>query len=130
MTVLSIDALFDAAARIQLEEERVISFVFSENGISIRFPTTRRLAEYLGVPHYYVLPFFAMMEQEALVTRAERVGILTTPTGSSKLFLLILDRYREKAETILGKPIIEEIARSIERRENSPTTPRSLHQTQ
>jgi len=113
MVALSVDALFDAAAKIQLEEEKALPLVFSEAGISIRFPTTRRLADYLRVPHYYVLPFFAVMEQEALVTRAERVGILTTDAGSRKLFRLIRDRYREPAEAILGPALFEEISRSI-----------------
>ena len=65
MAVLSVDVLFDAAVRIQLAE-RSISITFSYETIRIKFPTTRRLAEFLEVPHYYVLPYFAMMEQEEL----------------------------------------------------------------
>ena len=77
MAALSIDTLFDAAIRIQVME-RSISLTFTENSVRIKFPTTRRLAEFLDVPHYYILPYFAMMEEEELITRAERVGILTT----------------------------------------------------
>ena len=84
MAALSVDVLFDAAIRIQLAE-RAISITFTQDSIRIKFPTTRRLAEFLEVPHYYVLPYFAMMEQEELVTRAERVGILTTSKGSRKM---------------------------------------------
>ena len=76
MVALSVDSLFDAAVRIQVEE-RSVSITFTRDAISIKFPTTRRLAEFLDVPHYYILPYFAMMEQEELVTRAERVGILS-----------------------------------------------------
>jgi len=68
MAVLSVDILFDAAVRIQLTE-RSFSLTFTTDTIRIKFPTTRRLAEFLDVPHYYVLPYFAMMEQEELVTR-------------------------------------------------------------
>ena len=88
MAALSVDVLFDAAVRIQLLE-RSITITFADNTIRMKFPTTRRLAEFLDVPHYYVLPYFAMMEQEELVTRAERVGILTTAKGSRKMIELM-----------------------------------------
>lgn len=108
MAALSIDVLFDAAVRIQLLE-RSITIAFADNTFRIKFPTTRRLAEFLDVPHYYVLPYFAMMEQEELVTRAERVGILTTAKGSRKMMELMLDRYRKETGEILGKTIFEEL---------------------
>ena len=92
MVALSVDVLFDAAIRIQLAE-RSISITFAQDAIRIKFPTTRRLAEFLEVPHYYVLPYFAMMEQEELVTRAERVGILTTSKGSQKMINLMREKY-------------------------------------
>ena len=84
MAVLSVDGLFDTAVRIMVQE-RAVTISFSGDSIRIKFPTTRRLAEFLDVPHYYVLPYFAQMEQEELVTRAERVGILTTTKGSKKM---------------------------------------------
>ncbi len=105
---LSVDVLFDAAIRIQLAE-RSISLTFVQDEIRIKFPTTRRLAEFLEVPHYYVLPYFAMMEQEELVTRAERVGILTTAKGSRKMIALMKDKYPKEMNEIIGSTIFQEI---------------------
>ncbi len=102
MVALSVDSLFDTAVRIQVEE-RSVSITFTRDAISIKFPTTRRLAEFLDVPHYYVLPYFAMMEQEELVTRAERVGILTTAQGSRKMIALMNVKYRKEIEAIIGQ---------------------------
>jgi DNA-binding transcriptional regulator YhcF (GntR family) len=108
MVVLSVDGLFDAAIRIQLQEQSIsVTFVLEE--IRIKFPTTRRLADFLAVPHYYILPYFAMMEQEELVTRAERVGILTTPKGSHKMIALMAEKYRAETETIIGPAIFAEL---------------------
>jgi DNA-binding transcriptional regulator YhcF (GntR family) len=112
MAVLSVDVLFDAAIRIQLLE-RSITITFTDNTIRMKFPTTRRLAEFLDVPHYYVLPYFAMMEQEELVTRAERVGILTTAKGSRKMIELMQEKYPKESREILGTPLFEEIRRKI-----------------
>jgi Mn-dependent DtxR family transcriptional regulator len=114
MPALSIDLIFDAAVRIQLREDRFISLKISRDAIAVKFPTTRRLAEFLEVPHYYVLPYFAMMEQDELVMRAERVGILTTEKGSRKYFdLLRSDPYRREAEDLLGRIIFEELRKKI-----------------
>ncbi|NTU99639.1 MAG: hypothetical protein HGA55_00745, partial [Methanoregulaceae archaeon] len=77
--------------------------------LSIKFPTTRRLADELGVPHYYVLPYFAMMEQEDLVTRAERVGIMTTQKGSRKYMGMLTASWRDEAASLLGPGILAEI---------------------
>ena len=112
MVVLSIDVLFDAAIRIQLAE-RSISITFVQDAIRIKFPTTRRLAEFLEVPHYYVLPYFAMMEQEELVTRAERVGILTTAKGSLKMLTMMREKYLSETENILGTPVFQEIIKKF-----------------
>lgn len=112
MTALSIDVLFDAAVRIQLLE-RSITITFADNTIRMKFPTTRRLAEFLDVPHYYVLPYFAMMEEEELVTRAERVGILTTAKGSRKMIELMREKYPTESQEILGTAIFEELQRRI-----------------
>ncbi len=110
MVALSVDSLFDTAVRIQVEE-RSVSITFTRDAISIKFPTTRRLAEFLDVPHYYVLPYFAMMEQEELVTRAERVGILTTAQGSRKMIALMNAKYRKEIEAIIGQAIFSELAK-------------------
>jgi DNA-binding transcriptional regulator YhcF (GntR family) len=112
ITALSVDVLFDAAIRIQLAE-RSISITFAQDTLRIKFPTTRRLAEFLAVPHYYVLPYFASMEQEELVTRAERVGILTTVKGSRKMIEMMRDRYPKETIEILGQLIFEELLRKI-----------------
>lgn len=104
MAALSIDALFDAAIRIQLIE-RSITLTFTENSVRIRFPTTRRLAEFLEVPHYYILPYFAMMEEEELITRAERVGILTTDKGSRKMLSLMRQKHDSEVREILSPAI-------------------------
>ena len=113
MVALSVDSLFDAAVRIQVEE-RSVSITFTRDAISIKFPTTRRLAEFLEVPHYYILPYFAMMEQEELVTRAERVGILTTAKGSRKMIALMNEQYQQEIEAILGQAIFSELAQRCE----------------
>ena len=105
MTSLSIDLIFEAVLRIHLFEERAISVTFAESGIRIKLPTTRKLAEFLDVPHYYVLPYFAMMEQEALVTRAERVGIMTTPAGTDHYLALMKERHPAEGMAVLG-PVI------------------------
>jgi len=112
MPALSVDVLFDAAVRIQLLE-RSITVSFADNSIRMKFPTTRRLAEFLDVPHYYVLPYFAMMEQEELVTRAERVGIMTNAKGSRKMVELMRENYRKETSEILGQVIFEELIRKI-----------------
>jgi DNA-binding transcriptional regulator YhcF (GntR family) len=108
MAALSVDVLFDAAVRIQLLEHS-ITVSFADNTIRMKFPTTRRLAEFLDVPHYYVLPYFAMMEQEELVTRAERVGILTTAKGSRKMVDLMREKYAKESGEILGRVVFEEM---------------------
>jgi hypothetical protein len=108
MVVLSVDILFDAAVRIQLLE-RSITISFTDNSIRMKFPTTRRLAEFLDVPHYYVLPYFAMMEQEELVTRAERVGIMTTAKGSRKMIDLMQEKYAKESGEILSEIVFKEL---------------------
>jgi len=113
MTILSVDVLFDAAVRIQLEE-RSITVSFSLGTIRMKFPTTRRLAEFLDVQHYYVLPYFARMEEEELVTRAERVGIMTTAKGSRKMIDLMRERYFQKTTEILGEAVFKELQKRCE----------------
>ena len=101
MTALSIDVIFDAAVRIQLREDRFISLNLSRNAIAVKFPTTRRLADFLGVPHYYVLPFFAMMEQDELVCKEVRIALGVAAPTPMRAF---------KAETLLrGRKISDEL---------------------
>jgi hypothetical protein len=109
MAALSIGILFEAAVKLFLFEEHAISLTFTPEGIRIRFPTTRRLAEYLEVPHYYILPYFAMMEEQELVTRAERVGILTTKAGSERIVSIMKNQYRDESISLLGAEIFSSI---------------------
>jgi DNA-binding transcriptional regulator YhcF (GntR family) len=113
MAALTVDLLFDAAVRIQVVEERALNVTYTPDGISIRFPTTRRLAEFLGVPHYYVLPVFGQMEEIGLITRAERVGIMTTAEGSRRFVSVMASRYRKEAQGVLGEPLLSEILARI-----------------
>ena len=109
MTDLSVDLLFDAAVRIQLLERSITVSFAPDQSIRIKFPITRRLAEFLGMPHYIVLRSFALMEKEELVTKAEREGIITTRKGSRKMLNLMQEKYRKESESILGAAIFEEL---------------------
>lgn len=86
MPPLSIGSVIDAILHIIFVEERSLGLVFTPDGVLLRLPTTRRTAERLGVPHYYVLPLIGALEAEGCLTRAERVGIRTTPAGTRRLF--------------------------------------------
>ena len=83
--VLSEDTIF-ACARTLILEDGELSLQVSADGIRVRFPTTRRIAERMDVPHYDVLPYFAGLETQGFLTRTERVGIFTTPAGTKRLF--------------------------------------------
>jgi hypothetical protein len=111
---LDLDTVFDAALRILLVVDRSISVSFTEHSVNIKFPTTRRLAEFLEVPHYYILPYLGMMEKEAIVTRAERVGISTTVKVIKILITLMNKKYKKESESLLGAVIFEEIKRRVE----------------
>jgi len=113
MTSLTYEEVFEAAAKIILTEEYSITITLNEKTVSIRFPTTRRLAEYLQIPHYYILPYFAMMEQNGIITRVERVGISTTKKGTKKLFELMATKFLKESKTVLGAALFEELQRRI-----------------
>lgn len=113
MAALSVENLFLAAVKLCLIEEQSFSLTFTTEGIRIRFPTTRRLAEYLQVPHYYILPFFGMMEEQELVTRAERVGILTTKSGSEYMIRIMKEKYPEESKNLLGEDIFAQICAMV-----------------
>lgn len=108
MGALSADILFDAAVRILLLE-RSLTISFSGNTLSIKFPIARRLAEFLNIPYYTVLQYMASLEQEGLVTRVERVGIITTAKGSGKMLNLMAVKYPLETKTILGEKIFTEL---------------------
>ncbi|MCJ7638752.1 MAG: hypothetical protein MUO70_02505 [Euryarchaeota archaeon] len=111
MVDLDLNIVLDAALRILLTIDNSISVRFSKDAIHIKLPTTRRLADFLEVPHYYVLPILGMMEMDELITRAERVGIHTTNKGSKIFVALMHERYKNEAEALLGPTIFEEIRR-------------------
>ena len=127
MTVITENDIFEAAIKIMLLEDHSITIHLSENTVRIRFPTTRKLADYLQTPHYYVLPYFAMMEKDGLITRVERVGISTTQAGSRKLIELMVTKYKEKIEAVMGAAIFEEIQKRVmmENRRQDLTLPES-----
>jgi DNA-binding transcriptional regulator YhcF (GntR family) len=125
MTALTDDEIFEAAIQIMVFIDRSITIHFSKDSIRIRFPTTRKLAEHLQTPHYYVLPYFATMEKDGLIKRVERVGISTTMQGSRKLIELMATKYKEKTEAIIGTALFEEIQKRVmtEDREQDQLSP-------
>lgn len=111
MADLSSDILFDAAIRLQLLRRSVEITFGTGDRISFRFPNTRMLADFLGIPHYLILRSFALLEKEDLVTRAERVGIITTPAGSRMMVTIMQEKYAQEAESILGQDFFTELTR-------------------
>jgi DNA-binding transcriptional regulator YhcF (GntR family) len=114
MEPLSEAVVFEAAIKLMLRVDRCITIQFIAGSIAIQFPTTRKLADYLKVPHYYILPYFAMMEKDGLITRVERVGISTTRKGTQKLIEHMATRYKEEIEELLGRELFVELQRRIE----------------
>ena len=112
MEPLSEESVFAAGRALLLEEGR-ISLCISSDGIEIKFPATRRIAAYLDVPHYYVLPYFAGMEAGGLLNRVERVGISTTPAGSKKLLTGMSAEETARARTILGPNMLSALLQSL-----------------
>jgi hypothetical protein len=102
MSAPTLDGIVDAMLALVLVEDRALGLEFTGDAVLIRLPTTRRIAERLGVPHYYVLPLIGALEADGLLTRAERVGIRTTPGGTHRLFDLIDESYRGETEALLG----------------------------
>lgn len=102
MPAPTLDATVDAMLSLVLVEDRALGIEFTGDGLLIRLPTTRRIAERLGVPHYYVLPLIGALEADGFLTRAERVGIRTTPLGTRQLLERIDREYRLPAEHLLG----------------------------
>ncbi len=116
--------IFDAAVRILLLTDRCVTISIAPGGVSIRLPTTRKLAEYLRVPHYYVLPAFAEMERDGLLRRMERVGISTTPRGTTCILRLMDTAYADAAEEVLGRRMLTELLAKAEEGRDQPMTVR------
>lgn len=109
MAELTVHHIFDTAVRIQLLERAVVITFTAGKTLSIKFPTTRRISEFMGVPHYRVLRCFSCMEREGLVRKEERAGIVTTHEGSKMLLALMRNTYRRETESILGTTVFEEL---------------------
>jgi DNA-binding FadR family transcriptional regulator len=107
MPAPTLDATIDAMLSLVLEEDMALGLEFAGDSILIRLPTTRRIAERLGVAHYYVLPLIGALEADGLLTRAERVGIRTTPEGTRRFFDRIDEGYRDAARSLLGSDVYE-----------------------
>jgi DNA-binding transcriptional regulator YhcF (GntR family) len=120
MEPLSEAEIFEAAVKLMLRVDRRITIQFIANSIAIQFPTTRKLADYLKVPHYYILPFFAMMERDGLITRVERVGISTTLSGTRKLIEHMATGYKEELEELLGRELFHDLWQRIELASSEP----------
>ncbi len=73
----------DAVLHIVFVEERSLGLVFTPDGVLLRVPTSRRIAERPGVPHCDVLPLIGAHEADGTLTRAERVRIRRPPPGSA-----------------------------------------------
>jgi DNA-binding transcriptional regulator YhcF (GntR family) len=114
MEPLSEAVIFEAAVKLMLRVDRCITIQFIAGSIAIQFPTTRKLADYLKVPHYYILPYFAMMEKDGLITRVERVGISTTRKGTQKLIEHVAIRYKDEIEELLGRELFRDLQQRIE----------------
>lgn len=104
--VLSEDTIF-ACARTLILEDGELSLQVSAEGIRVRFPTTRRIAERMDVPHYYVLPYFAGLETQGFLTRTERVGIFTTPVGTKRLFVGMSADELARIEAVCGRELYQ-----------------------
>ena len=114
MEPLSEAEIFEVAVKLMLRVDRCITIQFIAGSIAIQFPTTRKLADYLKMPHYYILPYFAMMERDGLITRVERVGISTTLKGTRKLIEHVATRYKEEIEELLGSALFNDLQQRIE----------------
>jgi hypothetical protein len=50
-----------------------------------------------------------MMEEQKLVTRAERVGILTTNSGTQKIISIMAEFYPKESSSLIGSCLFEDI---------------------
>src|SRR5674476_1394560 len=102
MVDLDLNIVLDAALQILLTIDDSISVRFSKDAIHIKLPTTRRLADFLEVPHYYVLPILGLMEMDELITRAKRLVVHTTKKGGRIGSALMQKRHMNEAVALLG----------------------------
>ncbi|WP_455367680.1 hypothetical protein, partial [[Eubacterium] cellulosolvens] len=107
MASLTYEEIFKAATQILIIHDQRITITFTKDAVAIRFPTTRKLAEHLKTPHYYILSYFASMERDKLISRVERVGISTTQQGSRRLIEYFSSLYRDEVVTLLGRSLFD-----------------------
>ena len=98
---LSDDMVF-SCARMLILEDGELSLQVSAEGISVKFPTTRKIAERMKVPHYYVIPYVAVLELDGFLTRKERVGVFTTSAGTKRLFSEMSDGELYRLREVCG----------------------------
>ena len=98
---LSEEMVFSCARTLFLEDGE-LSLQVSAEGISVKFPTTRRIAERIGVPHYYVLPYVAALESDGFLIRKERIGVFTTSDGTRRLFSGMYDGELSRLRYVCG----------------------------
>ena len=108
----SADELFDAIVRLFLFEHSVIVSFAADASVRIKIPATRRIADFLKIPHYLVLRSLAIMENDGLVRKEERAGIVTTDAGSRIIIRLLMTRHYTEAEALFGPVILDELARN------------------
>lgn len=116
MSDLSADDLFDAVVRLFLSEHAIIVSFGADASVWIKIPATRRISVFLKMPHYLVLRSLAILENEGLVRKEERAGIVTTDAGSRIIIRLMTRRYHKEAENILGPVILEELVQRARER--------------
>jgi DNA-binding transcriptional regulator YhcF (GntR family) len=104
--------ILKAAADIIVSEGKIV-LVFTENSVTVKLPTTRRLAEHFDVQNYYILPFFTLMEENGLIKRIEREGIFTTEKGSDALFNVLRERHEAQTVKMLGRPVLDSLLKRL-----------------
>lgn len=105
-------AIVRAAADIIVSEGK-ITLVFTENSVTVKLPTTRKLAEHFDVQNYYILPFFTLMEENGLIKRIEREGIFTTEKGSNVLFNVLREKHEAQTAKMLGRPVLDSLLKRL-----------------
>jgi hypothetical protein len=84
--MLSESILLTTTIEIMLHLDHYVALQADPDGIAIRLPTTRRLADYLGVPHYYVLPHFAEMEKTTTYSEKSALASQRHPAAPGCFF--------------------------------------------
>lgn len=105
MSAVSVDAVLSCARSLIFSGEELVLSV-SPSGIRLKFPPTRRVAEALKIPHYYVLPVISALEEEGLLVKTERVGVFLTQSGIDRMFASLSDAERKRLFAICGPAVV------------------------